>query len=334
MRNLTLVCAGLATVAGIVSVNLWLELRSERQINAQLRVQPAQQAQPAQPHPTPDLASAVAQTEPAQPAAPPPAEVPAAGASPAANALPTPAIGAVNFTEMLKDPEFYKTAVAQMRSMVPQQYPGLVEELGLTQQEADQLFNLLAESGLSMTAATLSAGGGQADAAAMQEAARARQEAERKQEVAIASLLGAGRYGQWREYQQTRTTRIQSVQVSRNMEVLGQPLSAAQSRHLTQAFIAEHKRQREETQGQSPGSTVGDPVLAQTQTREESLRRQAERNRRVSEAVASQLTAQQLETLRTTLERELSSGQANARMILLQFQAQRESSGEPSGDEQ
>jgi hypothetical protein len=328
MRNLTLVCAGLAAVAGIVSVNLWLELRSERQISAQLRAQPAPQAEP---QPTPSPAPAAAQPEPAQP---PPAEAPAAGASPAITALPTPAIRAVNITEMLTDPEVNKTMLAQLRSMVPQQFPGLVEELGLTQEEADQLFNLLAEGGLSMTAATLSAGGGQADAAAMQEAARARQEAERKQEVAIASQLGASRYGQWREYQQTRTTRIQSVQVSRNMEVLGQPLSAAQSRHLTQAFIAEHQRQREETHGQNPGSAVGDPVLAQTQTREESLRRQAERNRRVSEAVASQLTAQQLETLRTTLERELSSGQANARMILLQFPAQRESSGEPSVGEQ
>jgi hypothetical protein len=313
MRNLTLVCAGLAAVVGIVSVNLWLELHSERQISAQLRAQPAPQAEP---QPTPSPAPAAAQPEPAQP---PPAEAPAAGASPAITALPTPAIRAVNITEMLTDPEVNKTMLAQLRSMVPQQFPGLVEELGLTQEEADQLFNLLAEGGLSMTAATLSAGGGQADAAAMQEAARARQESERTQEVSIAALLGASRYGLWREYQQTRTIRILSVQTSRTMEALGQPLSAAQSRHLTQAFIAENKRQREETQGQNPVSAVGD---------------QAEKNRRIIEAAASQLTAQQLEALRTTLQQQQTSGQANARMILLQFPAQRESSGEPSVGEQ
>jgi hypothetical protein len=154
---------------------------------------------------------------------------------------------------------------------------------------------------------------------------------QRKQDESVASLLGAGRYGQWQEYQESRPGRQQTVQVGRTMEAQGQPLSAAQSRYLTAAFTAEQKRQREELQGQNPGFAVDDPPLAQVQMQEESLRRQAERNRRIVEAAASQLTAGQLETLRTTLEQQLTIGQGSTRMMRQQLESQQQSASQTSG---
>jgi hypothetical protein len=153
--------------------------------------------------------------------------------------------------------------------------------------------------------------------------ARVQQETQRKQEESIASLLGAGRYGQWQEYQQTQPARLQAVQVGRTMESQGQPLSAAQSRHLAGAFAAEQKRQQDEMQGQNPGVAVGDPLLAQLQMQEENLRRQAERNRRIVDAAAAQLTAPQLDALRTTLEQQLTLSQASSRARRQQLEAQR-----------
>lgn len=316
MRSLTLVWVGLSAFAGIVAINLWLELRSERHINRQLR------AQHAQPQPPPGPAWTVVESEPVQPVAvAQPAETPAAGASPAGNALLPPANAVFNSAEMLKDPESREAEAAQMRVVLPQTYPGLEEELGLMREEADKLHDLLTENQLSMTVnPILTTHRGQIDVSALRDS-------QRKLDDSIASLLGAYRFGQWQEYQQTRPARLQVVQVDRTMESLGQPLTAVQSRHLTAAFAAEQKRQREETRSQYARISSAGP---QAQTLEEKLQRQAERNRRIVEAAEPHLTARQIEMLRTTLEQQLAMSRASS-VAGQQLGAQGQLSGDSPG---
>lgn len=89
MRNLLTACAALVVVLGLVSGNLWRELRSARQSNADLQNQldqariPVVQSAPVQPPPppieAPSVTPAVAQlpeiVAPPPPSAPPPATV-------------------------------------------------------------------------------------------------------------------------------------------------------------------------------------------------------------------------------------------------------------------
>ena len=48
--------------------------------------------------------------------------------------------------ELLKDPEYRKAMQAQLRVNQTQNYPDLAEELGLTAEEANKLFDLLTEA--------------------------------------------------------------------------------------------------------------------------------------------------------------------------------------------
>ena len=56
MRSLLLICAALLVISGIVSANLWLELRSERQLMISMRTQLIEaRATPRMPVPPPPV---------------------------------------------------------------------------------------------------------------------------------------------------------------------------------------------------------------------------------------------------------------------------------------
>lgn len=317
MRNLMLVFAGLAVMAGIVSVNLWRELRAERELTAGLRTQLAEAATPAS---VPASSTPMRETALAS-AAPTSAATPAAkpGAETAPAVVTAPINLALNSREMLKDPEYRAARLAQARMTLPQNYPGLVEELGLSREEADQLFDLLAENQVS-TANQLPIGtNGQIDQAAMQEFTRARQEQQAKLNESVAALLGS-RYGQWQEYEQTRPARMQVTQVGRTLESVGMPITDAQRRPLTAVYIAEQKRQTQERQSMIREVTR-DPQ-SQARLQEESIKLQAESNRRILEAAASHLSSEQVDALRQSFEQQQAMSRASSRLMRAQQEAQ------------
>jgi hypothetical protein len=259
MRNLMLVCAGLALFSSVVAVNLWRELHAERIVSTELRAQllgsqaapwvpataGAPMPQPASAHLSASQLAAAQQDQPATSEADKQAQ-------PAQQANQNPVARIVlNQQELMKDPEYRKARLAQTRLSISQNYPGLVEELGLTPEEASRLFDLMTQSqlemsDLSMTAATIN--GVAPDPAAMEETMRRRTEMQRRQDDALMSMLGSSRFGQYQEYQQSRPARQQVVQLNRALEGVGLPLTAEQSRPLTAAYIAEQRRQREDTQ--------------------------------------------------------------------------------------
>jgi hypothetical protein len=328
MRNLMLVCAGLALFSGVVAVNLWRELRAERVLTAELRTQlnggqaatwaPASGGMQAAPLPasgsvpTPGTEVRSEQLAAAAEGARPPAQT--AQIADVARLV-------LNQQEMMKDPEYRKARLAQTRMSLPQNYPGLAEELGLTPEEADRLFNLLAENqmemtDLSMTAATIN--GVAPDPAAMEEVNRRRPEMQRRQEEALMSMLGSAKYSQYQEYQQTRAPRQQVVQLNRALEGIGLPLTPEQSKPLTAAYIAEQKRQRDEQRAMFTARGPQDAARMQ----EERFELQAESNRRILEAARPHLNSQQLETMKASLDQQLAMNRATQRMIRQQQDAQ------------
>jgi hypothetical protein len=318
MRNLMLVFAGLAVMAGIVSANLWRELRLEREMTAGLRAQLAQAATPSftpgssMPARAPAPAPATSTADAAS-AAKPRTELPPA-------AVPLP--GLINSRELMNDPDYRKARLAQTRLSLPQNYPGLIEELGLSREEADQLFDLLAEDQVSLSSQMPISTNGQIDPSAMQEYTRARQEQQAKLNESIASLLGS-RYGQWQEYQQTRPARTQVTQVGRTLESMGMPITTAQQRPLTAVYIAEQKRMMQERQSMvsNMGNIARDPQ-SQARLQEESMKLQTESNRRILEAAAAHLSAEQVEALRLNFEQQMAMSRATSRMLNAQREAQ------------
>jgi hypothetical protein len=315
-----LACAGLAIVSGIVSVNLWRELRAERQQTRELRQQLLDVAlvRSAATTPAPVMPSPAAGAVPATQV---PGDKPALVAStqeaarPATQPAELPRF-LLDQREMMKDPEYRKARLAQMRMTIPQNYPGLIEELGLSPEEADRLFDLLAESQLdmsdvSMLAATIN--GVQPDPAVRDDANRRRMELQRRQDESLMDMLGGSRYSQWQDYQQTRGPRQQVMQLARTFEGIGAPLMPEQSRPLTAAYIAEQKRQNEAMQRmftgmRQPGSTD------QARMMEESLKLQAESNRRIVDAARGHLNPQQLDALQASLDQQLALNRASSRL--------------------
>lgn len=309
MKKLLLVCAALLVICGIVSGNLWRELRTERQANEELRTQLAQARVsiplPALPAlPAPAAAPSQASTRPATTPVPqgPPPESPLAAAAARTSALTLTTIASITGEQdLMKDPEYRKARLAQLRISAARSYPGLAEELGLSEKEANQLFELIAGNQLNMTSEiSLRSATGLLDVADM---TRRQQALQREQEDAIRAQLGNARYTQWQEYQQTRPARNQVVTMGSALASAGQPLTDAQTRALTAVMITE-QQQRQAAPPPRPAVDPANPRAGVAQLLEENQRRQEESNSRVLEAAAPHLNTRQLEALRQQFEQQ------------------------------
>jgi hypothetical protein len=151
------------------------------------------------------------------------------------------------------------------------------------------------------------------DPAVREESMRQRLEMQRRHEEALTSTLG-GRYSQWQDYQQTRMPRQQVVQLGRQMEGVGLPLSSEQSRSLTDVYIAEQRRMNEARQ-QMMASVSQGGAFDQNRMREESLKLQEASNRRTLEAARPHLNAQQYSALQASLEQQMTMNRASSRLF-------------------
>lgn len=301
MKKFASVCAGIALVASAVAVKSWLDLRKEREAGAALlrQLNDGQYAVSAYGAPTPQV------TLPAAAAAAPPAMETHTGnqespvqATPMNAALALVQGAANRQKELLKDPEYREMFKAQLSATLRRGYPGLADELGLTEKEADSLFDLLAENQISRSTESppfSTPGAPGADP----EALRQHQLALRNErEKSIQALLG-GRYAQWQTYEQTLPARTRVTTMGTQLAQAGKPLTQAQSKALTTAMIAEQQRQAQEAR-LIPPAPSGSPAEA----REQTLRRLEENNRHTLEAAAPYINADQLAALRRQMEQQ------------------------------
>jgi hypothetical protein len=320
MKKLLLGCAVLALVASVMSVMLWRDLHTERELNAAMQARLSEaEARMAQPMASPPPTARAPATAAAITARPEPA---ATEARPAPSPQPSIRTSGINERDMLKDPEYRKARLVQIRLQMPERYPGLAEELGLSPEQADRLFDLLAEHQLEMNTGTalIVGANGQIDETQLQERQRLQQELRARQDATLTAMLGDARMDKWREYQQTQGPRQQVMQLGRTLDAMGMPLSAAQRRPLTEAMVAEQTRQRQEQMAMARELAAVGPGAQrdpQTQARllEESFRRQADSNRRLLDIAAAHLTARQLELYRSQLESQLTVNRVSSRAL-------------------
>jgi hypothetical protein len=211
---------------------------------------------------------------------------------------------------MLKDPDYRKARLAQMRLRMPDIYPGLAEALGLSPEQSDKFFDLLLQGELDQASNNIVPGpDGLIDTAQLQAQQMAQREAKAKQEAALASMLGNAGYARWQEYQQTQSARQQVNQLGRTLAAAGMPLTSAQMKPLIDAVVAEQSRLREDRR-----ATLINAPARTLQASEVALDRQAESNRRILDVAAGHLDARQLELFRASLEAQLGMNRATSRL--------------------
>jgi hypothetical protein len=304
MPRLTPLFVATTSVAVIVSAYLWQQLRTARESNDQMQdritqleiaQQRASRDEPARATTAMALPPVTAAVCPPAPAAMPPA--PAAKTAPASAARSL----AVSIRELLKDPDYREAQRAQMRMTMPQRYPDLAKELGLSPAETDALFDLLARQQVDQMAVTFTTDDSEA---VRQETMRAANELARNQQNELESQLGPARYQQFKDYQQTLGARQQVSQLRTTLSTAGYPLSDDQAAPLLATLTAEQKRRTEELRARA-SPTLGDP-RGQLDFQEQNLKTQEQSNQRVLDAAQSYLTADQLAALKGSLTQQLS----------------------------
>jgi hypothetical protein len=309
MKKLLLAIGVLLVISGIVSVNLWRDLRTERLANMELRTQ----LREASLAPSSQVASAHPATTPTPAVAVP--DAPAATTGPAPLAVDTEAVmkataaafsaGAVaaargsGDAQLLKDPEFRKAQLTMIRLRTAQSNPGLAETLGLSAKEADQLFEVMAERQLNLTTELTEAmvGGGPTAIPDIARITAGREDPAR-------AALGEAKYAQYQEYQRNvRPALTQVASIGSSLTAAGQPMNDSQNRALTAAMMTEQQRQRQEAAMPRPNPSPGVPRgIADTLT--QSANRQQESNRRILEASAATLNSAQLEVLKQQFDQQ------------------------------
>lgn len=304
---------GVAVVSTVVSVNLWRELHAERQLTTDLRNQMLEARKPADVQPPPVLTPTPAprpieEARPSQPVA----EVSEVQVGPV-QSLSAVAPGAQN-AMLMADPGYRKAMMAQTLINLRAMNLGLVEEMGLSTQEADEFFDLLAahqiEQSEEMARIRPS---GPIDAAMRESLQKSQAEGQARLEDSLTALLGRDRFLQYKDYQETRSARNVAGNIGNMLAQAGQPLSAAQMRPFISAMATAQKRQQTELQAISRSAVANTPQAAMQQ-RELQLKRTEESNRILLETVGRHLTPQQLAVYRAQLESQLDQTRAALRL--------------------
>lgn len=300
IRAMTTVAASLAVIGAIVTTTLWRELRTERDVTAALRAVLDDSLG--------RINTAEAEAGVVARAATMPAPAPAPQQQSGPPAVPAPAGTGVSATggtvriteqELLQDPDYRQARLMSLRTTIRQTYPGLAEELGLGKEEADQLFGLLAQNQMDLSAQTRNrlTGDQQVDQAALAQSNQARQALQRDLEDSLQNMLGAARYRQWQDYQQTRSQWRAASDYASTLAQAGVPMDSAQNKALVQVLIAEQRNPQVRAQAQqTPGE------------------RRAQGNQRLLDAAAGALSPQQISVLRAQFEQQEAIDRAQQRV--------------------
>jgi hypothetical protein len=341
--NRGIVILGGATLAfGSASAYLYNDLRETRAQAEALQVQvaelqktavakvtaPAPSARPSVINPFDPSSSAAPQPTGASIARPVPmatfGAVSATGATVATAAAPSASLSITNSFEqrnrMLENPEYREAMKRQQRLMLPRMYPDLQAALQLSEHQADQLFDVLAEQQMSqMTGSPPPFKPGAApDPAAIRDWQAQQLQLRKDNDTAIANVLGENGLQQWQDYQNSMPARSEVRQMRSEFETAGISLRQDQADQLLSVIAAEQKRSLAEARA----AYANTPVAARTgQIRaaggynpEQMLETQKQQQQNVRNAVSSILTSQQMRQLERMHAQQLEMQEVSIKM--------------------
>jgi hypothetical protein len=324
MQKSTIVLLVLALASAGVSAGLWMELRAERALNAELS----------------DRLNAVAATPiVAQPAARLPAEPPAATpveaaiapapvvapAEPAA-AKPTRAAQAsyedwqARQRRLMSDPKYREAFREQQRLQLAQRRENFIRLLGLTPVQADAVIELSLDRQMNWQD-RMQAGTNTNSPEEVQQRRESMAAADRAYEAKVRELLGESKAAQMQTYMESRGTRMQ-VDRFRTQLTGADSLRDDQVEPLITALHQEQAQMQKEMQEfQSTQSVERDlpvPQAAQRQYAERQTEAMKAAHKRMHSAASGLLSSTQLEQLDAMLKRDLERHEAQLRMSRIQ----------------
>lgn len=339
-------CAGL----GLLSLHLVNQMRAGQakitELQAQIANLERQQQTPAPPPPALDPVPTVQQFPP-----PPPAPTKEVVLGMSAK-RPPPATAAVAFAaprgedhtrlirearerqrQLMQDPEYREAMRIQQRSNIGRHYPGVAQELGLTTDQTEQLFDLLAEQQVrNSEQAELMWDTEGVDPATLQQRQEKMQqqwqETARKNDAELAAQFGPDKLQAWKEYQSTLGYRHQAEQLRSTLAGRGVSLSDDANRAVVKAYGEAQKAEMQEYANMARTSAAGYAVKGNVamlshigpaaEMQEKQLENTKKRNQRVLEALSTFLTYEQREALEKEQEAELKMLEAQMRMMRAQ----------------
>lgn len=142
--------------------------------------------------------------------------------------------------KMFDDPDMKKMLVQQQRAVMDMMYGPLFKELGLSNEEADRLKELLLAQQMKGVEQAGALFNNQASKEEKAELARAMGDAAKQTEEEIKALLGDARYAQYTDYRETLGDRMQLNQYSQQLSGGDHALSTEQ-RDLLLAILKEER---------------------------------------------------------------------------------------------
>lgn len=246
--------------------------------------------------------------------------------------------------QLMQDPEYREAMRVQARSNLARQYPGVIQELGLDTQQADEFFNLLAEQQLRtnerMEPLWETMNGGDAnDPAAMQARNRkihqAAMENRRADEAEMAASFGQDKLQSWKEYQSSMGMRYQLDHMRNTLSSHGVPLSEELSKPMLKAMAQANQVEADAysaavSRGAAPAlaARVGFNGVADGSNMERHLEDQKKRNQRVLDAISPYLSFEQRSAIEKEQEAQLKMQEAQYRIM----RAQRKANGSNNGN--
>ncbi|HET9445360.1 MAG TPA: hypothetical protein VFO35_03825 [Steroidobacteraceae bacterium] len=301
MTRMNLMLTGIAMVFAAGCLVLFGQLSTERKRAHALEAQVERmRSELVRPRPAATTETAPAIEPPAQPVETQPVATQPAAASPTtAAAKPVSTEDSAERERqrrILADPLYRAAVIAENRRAMQSEYPGLATELGLSKEEADRFFNLLAEQSFQESESASKKQPGE-DPQQRRRALFERQEQERRQ------LLGEQRFQAWTEYVNSASARTLVGQLRTQLATSSSPLREEQIKPLVKALAAEHQRHWAERQQnyasfESDESTTAERV-AYMERRARLVEQSVARSR---EAGAMYLDSTQQRTLDALLE--------------------------------
>ncbi|GFE78487.1 hypothetical protein GCM10011487_04870 [Steroidobacter agaridevorans] len=248
--------------------------------------------------------------------------------------------------QLMQDPEYREAMRVQTRGNFARQYPGVIQELGLDSQQAEEFFDLLADqqmrSNEQMQPMWDMEGVDPTDQAAMQERQRkiATQAAEnqRKSEAEMAARFGQDKLQAWKEYQSTMGVRfelenLRSTLASSGMplnEELSKPMLKALAQAQTQALTAEAPEYAAAVSRGAAPALAARVVTSNNfddSTMERHIEAQRKRNQRTLDALSPYLSFEQREAIEQQQEAQLKMQEAQYRLMRAQRKTDPNSNG-------
>lgn len=216
---------------------------------------------------------------------------------------------------MMEDPEYRKAMRTQHRLNLRQHYPDLASDLGVTNEEADRFFDLLADQQLDGFDAVQDEGLDPSDPAQRQALERKFAQRQRAHERQIAELLGEDGLQRWQDYQQTMTSRMRARQLRDSFQAAGMPLREDQYSQLRTTLAERERQSRSERQNAFAAGPTGPTSVEQMLAAQESaITRTEQEYARSRDAVSHLLSFEQLEMYRQVQEAELAMQRAQLRL--------------------